>query len=227
MNLKPHQTAILCAVGVGAASTVVPFVSQFFYPVMWLNTHIHELCHALVAWATGGQVDYIKVFRDGSGVTMIGGGNNLLETSAGYNGASIIGALMIFFSRNARAARLTLRILSGALAFSMIVLVRGDLTGEISGVFWVVALWGISYLDGLKLVFAAQLLGLMQCLNAVQSVYTLLKISTFTEGNSDAWILQQATGIPAIAWATVWCVFSLVLVSITVHRAWIRPVSLR
>jgi hypothetical protein len=223
MNLKPHQTAILAAVGVGALSTLVPFVSQLFLPVVWLNTHIHELCHALVAWACGADVSSIHVYSNGSGVTDIAGGNILLEASAGYMGASTVGALMIFFSRSAKSARITLRVLAGALAFSMIMLVRGDAVGEVSGVGWILGLWAISYLDGVKLIFAAQLLGLMQCLNAVQSLYTLLKISAFTEGHSDAMILQQATGIPALGWATIWCVFSLFLMAFTLYRAWIKP----
>jgi hypothetical protein len=223
MNLKPHQTAILSAVGVGAVSTVVPFISHLFLPVLWLNTHFHELCHAIVAMACGADVESIRVFSDGSGVTLIRGGNVFLETSAGYVGASIVGALTIFFSRNPKSARITLRVLSLALLFSMILLVRGDWVGIGSGIGWTAALWGLSYFSGLRLVFVGQLLGLFQCLNAVQSLYTLLRISAFTEGQSDAMILQQATGIPALIWASIWCLFSLALVGFTLHRSWTRP----
>ncbi len=225
MNLKPHQSAILGAVGIGALSTVVPVVSRLFLPVLWLNTHFHELCHAIVAMACGADVQSIHVFANGSGVTPVAGGNIFLEASAGYVGSSIIGALTIFFSRNQQSARITLRALSIALGLSMILLVRGDFVGIVSGILWTVCLWGLSYLTGTKLIFAAQLLGVFQCMNAVQSMYTLLQISAFTEGHSDAMILQQTTGIPAIVWAIGWTVFSLFVMGLTLLRAWVRPVT--
>lgn len=225
MRLKPHQTAILTAVIVGALSTAVPFVSSFFLPVLWLDTHFHELCHALMAWATGAEVDRIQVFGNGSGLTWIQGGNGVLEASAGYVGASIIGALTIYFSRTPLSAKVTLRVLSGMLAFSMIMLVRGDWIGELSGLFWTAALFGFSFVRGTNLLFAAQLLGVFQCLNAIQALYVLLRISAFSEGESDAMILQQSTHIPAMFWAVGWAVFSVALMGFALQRAWVRPVK--
>ena len=219
MRLKPHQTAILTAVLVGLLST-----ARFFLALAGLDTHFHELCHALAAWATGAQVQSIQVNRDGSGVTWIAGGNSLVETSAGYVGASIVGALTIFFGRTPSAARITLCVLSGMLAFSMVMLVRGDVVGEVSGFFWTAALFGLSRLNGSKLLFAVQLVGIMQCLNAIQALYQLLQISAFTEGESDALILQHETGVPAMVWAISWGIFSLVLMGFALQRAWVKPV---
>jgi hypothetical protein len=57
-------------------------------------------------------------------------------------------------------------------------------------------------------VFAAQFVGLQQCLYSLTSLLQVWQISGFTYGHSDAKILQQATGVPAIAWASLWLVAS-------------------
>ena len=207
-------------------ATVFPSVGRFFLPVVYLNTHFHELCHALVALACGGEVEKIVVNANGSGVTPIRGGNVFLEASAGYLGATIVGAMTIFFSRRPEAARNVLRTLAIFLGVSLMVFVRGDSVGVVAGIFWVFAILAASrYLSGQSLVFSAQLLGLFMCLNAIQSVYTVLQISALTEMDSDAKIVASVTGLPPILWASMWCLTSLVLVGTTLRHSWNLPTS--
>lgn len=205
-------------------ATTIPFVGRFFLPIVYLNTHFHELCHALVALACGAQVEKILVFANGSGVTPIQGGNIFLEASAGYLGATVVGTATIFFSRRPDAARNVLRILAAMLLISLLVFVRGDLVGLVSGASWAtIILMGARYLSRSSVLFAAQLLGLMLCLNAIQSVYTVLEISASTEMQSDAKILESVTGLPAIIWASLWCLASLICVAVTLRKAWYSP----
>lgn len=104
-TLKPHQVAIVAA---GLASLVlwaIPYVHFMLLPLEYLNTHIHELCHAIVGTMTGAQVDHIEVHVAGDGVTPIRGGNVFLEVSAGYVGATIVGLFIMLGSRTEKSAK--------------------------------------------------------------------------------------------------------------------------
>jgi hypothetical protein len=213
--------ALLIAGLLTIAGMLIPMLHRVLLPVQYLNTHLHELSHALVAQFTGAEVDEIRVNADGSGVTPVRGGNMLFIASAGYLGSSVFGALMIYFGRTEKTARLTLISLVALLCMSMVVWVRGDAVGEVSGIGWIVLLVGAALL--LKrngLVFFCQFLGLQQCLSSVQSMFELVKISSVMEVHSDATILQTDTGIPAIVWAMTWSVLSLVLVIWTLKVSW-------
>lgn len=223
-GMLPHQQAILAA---GLASLIVwaiPFLQKVMLPLQYLNTHLHEMSHALAGEASGGSVEHIKVLASGDGVTPIAGGSNWLIGPAGYVGAAIIGAAVIWFSRTDRSAQVTLRVLALLLGLSMVLWVRGDFVGVISGIGWVASLLAAStFLKGGQLLFAAQFVGLQQCLNSIQSVYVLLNLSTFTDTHSDALVMQKNTGIPAFAWALAWCAVSLILVLVSLRRAWAAP----
>ncbi len=223
--LMPHQTAILCALLVACVGYLVPPIHALFLPLQYLDTHLHEMCHALVAIATGGQPQQIEVFSNGSGVTPIAGGNVFLEASAGYLGATLIGSAMIFFGRTPERARAALFTISGFLALSMVLWVRGDLVGIGAGWFWTVALFCAGwFLRGMPALFVCQLVGIEQCFNAIGAVYELLKISVYTEAHSDAAIVASFTYIPAAVWASLWCLFSLLMVGLTVRKAWVQKV---
>ncbi len=222
-ELRPHQSALLLAGAVTPVAWAVPVLGLALLPLQYLNTHLHELCHAIVGIGSGGDVHEILVFGDGGGVTPIYGGATVLEASAGYVGAAIGGALMILFSRHEVGARLTLRVLAGVLGLSLLLWVRGDAIGIITGIFWVAALAGLSLLKGRWLLFAAQFVGLQQCLSSVRSLYVLVQISAIGEGHSDAGLMQNATGVPAIVWSLVWCAISLGLLTVALRRAWQAP----
>lgn len=225
-SLKPHQTALVLA---GIASLVayfVPGVRLVMLPLQYLNTHFHELCHALVGTATGGRAQYIIVRSDGSGLTWVGGGGTALTVAAGYIGATLIGGGIIYAARSPERAKTVLRVLAVILGIAMLIWVRGDSVGILSGVFWVLALWfGAKWLNGKAALFAAQFIGLQQCLNAVNSMVDLLFFSVHGGAETDASIMQGYTSIPAVVWAVLWCGFSLVALYITLRKAWHTPVD--
>jgi hypothetical protein len=223
-SLRPHQVAILAAGLVSLLVWAIPGVQMLMLPLQYLNTHLHEFAHALAGQASGGDIEAINVMADGNGVTPISGGSMWLIGPAGYIGAALIGSAVIWFSRTEKTAKNTLRLLAFVLALSMLLWVRGDFIGVISGVAWIGALLAAStYLHGGAILFAAQFVGLQQCLNSINAVYTLLNLSAFTEVNSDAKIMQNNTGIPAVLWAFGWCAFALVMVVISLKRAWALP----
>ncbi len=218
---KPHQSSLMLAALAAAAAWFVPLLRIVMLPLQYLNTHLHEMSHAIMAAATGGDIQNIIVRSDGSGVTPVAGGSILLEASAGYLGASIIGALMIYFGRTPERAKFVLYTLCGMLAVSMVAWVRGDVVGIMSGLFWVGALFiGAKELQGPWLLFVVQFLGVEQCLTSVQSVFNLLEITQHTEVHSDALIMAQTTGIPALVWAFAWTLFSFAVVVVSLRLAW-------
>lgn len=219
--MRPHQTALLLAAAVSVLAFFVPILDTLLLPLRYLNTHLHELSHALVAIGTGGSPQLIRVNADGSGVTPTFGGILTLEASAGYLGAAAWGAAIVFAMRSERGARWALGLTGGLLAMSMVVFVRGDRVGIVSGLAWTVALLAAARgLRGSALQFAAGLIGLQQGLNALRSLSDLFQITAQSEAHSDAQLMASATLVPAIVWASLWGVCGLALVAFTVRRAW-------
>ena len=226
-KIKPHQTTLIVAALATLVGFLLPVVQKILLPLQYLNTHLHEFSHAMVAILTGAEVEKIIVNVDGSGVTPVRGGSLLLVASAGYLGASLFGAAMIYFAKTEKGAKSMLGLLSALLFWSLVVWVRGDVVGEAAGIGWVFMLGLLAYaLKGQSLMFCAQILGLQQCLNSVRSLFTLVQLSTSTEVHSDATILYQASGIPPMAWAIGWSGFSLALVVWTLRKSW-SPASRR
>lgn len=220
-RLRRDQSLLLFASGAAFLLWMVPVGRLVLLPLVYLNTHIHELCHAVAAIATGGSVKEILVFQSGSGVTPVYGGWLTVVASAGYVGSSIVGAAMIFFSRSERGARATLIVLAVALSLSMVLYVRGDWVGVVSGFAWIAILVALAkFLKASSVIFASQFIGVMQCLNAGYSILTLLKITAVTEIQSDAALMQKATMVPAMVWAVCWAALSLILLVLTLLRAW-------
>jgi len=220
-SLKPHQSAFVIACIASVALWFLPFLRWFTVPLQYLNTLVHESWHALTALGTGGLVSHIEVHANGNGETYTAGGSNLLISSMGYIGASLLGAAMIAFAHTPRAARNSLVALSAVLALVVLLWVRRDPFGVVSGMLWVVSLWLMAkYLDDEKQLFAAQFLGVQQCLNAIQSLFFLVQISGFGVKQSDAGNMQQFTGIPAILWAAMWCGLSLVAMFYALKISW-------
>lgn len=201
----------------------VPLVGLALLPLQYLNTHLHELSHALAAIATGGSPQFIRVFGNGSGVTPVAGGFLPLVASAGYLGAAAIGAAIVYALRSEKTSRWALGVVGWSLAASMVLFVRGDLVGVISGLFWAVALIAASRtLHGSWLLFVTGLVGVQQGLNALRSLGELLEITAATETHSDALLMQQMTLVPAVVWAGLWGICGLAVVGFTVRRLF-RP----
>lgn len=220
-SLRPHQTAFAIACFVSVVLWFLPFLRWLTVPLQYLNTHIHEAWHALAAVGTGGFVHHIEVHANGNGETYTAGGSNFLISSAGYLGASIVGALVIAFARTPKAARVGLISLSVVMAYSLIVWVRTDMFGMVSALGWILALWGMAiYLSDENRLFAAQFLGVQQCLNSIQSLFFLVHISGFGERHSDAGNMQELTRIPAIVWSVLWCLASLLLMFFALRFSW-------
>jgi len=225
--LNKSQKLLLLASASSILLWAVPYLRIAILPLIYLNTHFHELAHALAALASGGTPSHILVFANGGGETPVIGGNIILTASAGYPGTAILGAILILAGRTPEKAKTALKILSVSLALSTVLFVRGDIVGIISALFWIPVLWLLAVkLKGDNVQFATQFLGVQMSLTAFQAVLTVFQIAAESNSHSDAYILQQYTFIPDVVWAFGWVVFALVLAGITLKKSW-YPTSKR
>jgi hypothetical protein len=220
-QLRPHQAAFMFAALASVVFWFVPFLRWVTVPLQYLNTHIHEGWHALTAVATGGMVSHIEVHANGNGETYTLGGMNFLISSAGYLGAALTGSLIIALARTPKAAKVALVALSVFIAYLLIVWVRRDVFGIVSAAAWIAALWGIAfYTKEETKLFLIQFFGVQQCLNSIQSLFFLVQISGFGIKQSDAGNMENMTHVPAIIWAGLWCLVSLVLMFFALKFSW-------
>lgn len=218
---RNDQRLLLGAGGLAVLALVMPVLSLVMLPVLYLNTHIHELCHALAAVATGGRVLEIAVLANGNGVTPIMGGNLVLVASSGYIGATLVGALMILYGRTERGARTVLWTLAAALGLSLALWVRSDWVGVMSGIGWaLLCAFAAARFQGTGLRFTAQFLGMVQCLASIRAFNDLFAISLRAEMHSDAKIMEHATRLPSVIWASLWFVISVVAMGFALRAAW-------
>lgn len=220
-SLSRRQQLILLSGALVVLSWVVPILSLVTLPLQYVYTHLHEAGHALAFMASGGTGITIRVFGDGSGVTTGFGGNPLLVSPAGYVGATAFGALVIALAHTDRGARAALLTMAWVLGAAMLLWVRGDLVGLISGAVGVLALVvAATKLNGDARLFAAQFFGLFMGLASLQAVFATLRIGQVAPEMNDAEILHELTGIPAILSAVVWSAISLSLVIWALRRSW-------
>jgi hypothetical protein len=219
-KLRKDQTILLWASAASLAIWMIPGLRLLAAPLALLNTHYHELFHAIAALASGGSVSHIVVNKDFSGLAEIRGGFMPLVASAGYVGASLWGGILIWLGGSPQRARGGLMLAGALTAISLIAFVRGDWVGVLSGLFWsIVLLAGQAALKDEAAVFAVQFLGIQQALTSFLAFVALLNVS-MGYGHSDAKIMEQASGIPALIWAGAWMVLSAALVFLCLRSSW-------
>ncbi len=216
--MRRDQGLFLLASTVAMVVWFVPALHYLALPLIYLNTHLHELCHAAAAVATGGDVGTIRVNADGSGLTNISGGWMVIVASAGYIGSTIIGGFLVWWAKDEKTARQSLGLLAAIMAFSMLVWVRGDTVGVVSGIAWIAVLGlGARFLRGHWAPLAVWFLGAIQCLASLDAFRALFSVA-IAGGHNDAGIMQQATGLPAV----LWLVFSGGVLAWTLRSSWNR-----
>ena len=129
---------------------------------------------------------------------------------AGYVGASIVGGLIIVSTRSAKLARIAMGSLGVAIILSSVAWVRADWVGVTSG--WSIGtalvLFSLKSNENL-LIWVTQFIGIQQCMTSLYSLFVLMKITTGTDLQNDAMLVENATGVSAWIWASAWCAISI------------------
>ncbi len=192
--------------------------SPLLYPLRILVVLFHELGHAAVAVATGGEVVEIGLGANEGGHCITRGGWRFLILNGGYLGSLVAGVLLLMLSRAHRASRGLVVSLGALLLLVTLLYVRplisfGFLYGALAGV----ALLGLgSKAPASVNWWFLRLVGIFSVLYALLDI----KDDVFRTGGtglSDATMLAELTMIPAVVWGGVWIVAGIALL-VVLHK---------
>ncbi|WP_256762041.1 M50 family metallopeptidase [Cohnella sp. WQ 127256] len=186
----------------------IPF-SDFFRNV---DTLVHELFHALVTLLLSGNVMYIHLYADQSGVTSTAYSNNWMSipiSLAGYIGSALF-TVLLFYLHSRKREKMGLIIIAIMAILGLALFVRNGY-----GMWWCAGFAALSiFICVLRrpgLLKGYYLLIAFICL--VESVISSLFILTSAIQNSgsagDAADLSSVTYIPTIFWALLFTLVSL------------------
>jgi hypothetical protein len=211
----------------------VPGLNLLGYPFRLLITIVHELSHGLAALLTGGSFLRFVVFPNGEGVAYTAGGWRLLIIPAGYLGAALFGAALIWLGRSARWSRTALTIVGAALLLlSLRYGIPSIFTAQwLSALVTVVAgtLLGAAFLLVARratpgwTLFLTNLLAIQAGLTAFSDLFALIDISSrfFHQASNDAQSMAQITFVPALVWAALWALIAAALIGASIWRTWL------
>lgn len=190
------------------------------WPLEYLSTFLHEAGHALAALSSGGCVESFVVQPSGGGFARTDGGFLPLVFSGGYLGTTFAGCLLLFLNAWQRL-RDKLLVLLG-----LIFLILGlGLGGNVFTMAYAVtvgcALLGVGLSAWPTIQFhLVTTLGVLIGTDAVADLASLVLTSLglvawqapegIGHNFSDADQLANLTGVPAIGWALLWTVVSVV-----------------
>ena len=195
----------------------VPIGQYVLYPLMLFATWIHESFHGVAALLIGGEIIWLNVFKDGSGLCNtsipVSNFNRCWVASAGYQGTALVGGVLLMFRRSNLCARI------GTCGAGLLMLMTCALyVRNPFGLATLVVLGLLLLILGWKLppFWVGELFALLAsttCLNAITSIRVLFFVSEAQIGgvvrSSDAVTMQEVTGIHAHVWAGVWMFLSL------------------
>jgi Peptidase M50B-like len=196
----------------------VPYLRWLLYPFTIFSTWIHEICHGLAAEMVGGDILKLEIFPDGSGLAY----NSFTRksglgfvTSAGYQGTSVIGCLLLLIRRTKRGPRTGCLAISFLMMLSVLLWIRNAF-GMAYGIFMGSALAGVAlFLPSQHMRNVYVLLAVTCSLNAITAVRTLFGNSYMVNGqksSTDAHTMANLKdGTTVGLWATIWLLWSIVL----------------
>lgn len=177
-----------------------------------MDTMIHEFGHAVTTLLLSGEVRYIHLYADHSGVTLssVQSGWRFIPIAlSGYLFASLF-TVFLFALHHQNRARLGLMIITAIAVASFILFVRNDF-----GLRWLLGFIGINAaiillpLEWLRRVYFL-LLALLALIESVMGAVTVAVLS-WTEPHQagDATNLANMTGVPAVMWGALFLLIAM------------------
>ncbi len=175
---------------------------RIFFPVKVFVVLLHEICHGLAAWLTGGSVVKITVSPDLGGVCTTRGGWDLLVIPAGYLGSMALGGAILLAAARTRADRILTAAIGGAILLITLLFVRSWF-GFIFGILFGAALAAMArFAPEWACDLLLKFLGLTSMLYAVIDIKEDLVSRTVP--SSDAWAMSQRLFLPPVFWGVFW-----------------------
>ena len=181
------------------------------YPLRLLVVFFHELSHGIAAVLTGGSIVEIRMTAQEGGLCITRGGLSFVVLSSGYLGSLLWGGAILLVATRTKGSQIAIELIGALLLVVTLVWVRpaigfGFAFGLVTGL----ALIGAAY--AFRPVVHETLLtiiGLTSCLYAVLDIKS--DILDRPHAVSDAVLLADATGVPALVWGLLWLGISLAL----------------
>lgn len=195
---------------------VVAWDAPLLLPLRILVVVFHEAGHALTALLTGGEVLSISVSANEGGVTMTRGGSRLLVLNGGYLGSLLAGVALLWLARRDGRGRGVLGLLGVLLAVAAIAWFRPLLSfGFVYAVVASVVMLAIAARAPSRVSdWVVRSVGLFCVLYAALDIRADVLSHGLAAGRvpSDAAMLADATGIPALAWGVGWMIVGALIV---------------
>lgn len=215
------QTLIVTLAILSIVLGMLPVVHVIFVPFEFFTTLIHEGSHAVASLLMGEQVSQIVINPDTSGYMQhtVSGGRFAqgFISSAGYLGAAIFGGVLIVGSARPGLTRVILVALGVILILTVVLYIRDFFTLAIAGGWAAVLIFlAVKASNGLAF-FSVNFLAVQCGLNSIQDVFTLVRLSLgapksqYSLGHSDADTVAGLFWLPAIVWAVLWVVLSVLI----------------
>ena len=222
----PNMNEWKWAVGLAVVSLILarlPILRWLVYPFDLLNTFVHELSHGVATVLTGGSFHRFEIYANTEGVALTRGGVRWIVASAGYLGSAVVGGLLLWLSARNVTAQKVLLVFGIILTITSVLFVR-----NFFGIMAALVLCGGLIAAALKLeprwnTLLLLFIAVQITLNALDSLWDLVRLSSFRRHVvSDAQIMQQATGVPAIIWAIIWSGLSLLILWQAIRLAYVE-----
>ncbi len=191
--------------------TRIPIVGKYFRSI---NTMVHEGGHAFMTLLVSGELIAVNLFADTSGNTVTKSKNKFLQILIALSGYLIsAGCGYFFLYLQSKGYYLHILFILVSLALLLMVLSIRNAYGLFwAGTFTLINLLLIYFNEPNSIYITAAFYSLIVMTDAVLSSFILLVISIKTPKKAgDASNLQKFTGIPAVVWALVFVLFSLLM----------------
>ena len=185
-----------------AAAALLLWDTVWIKPFRVFVVMVHEICHAVAALATGGEVLEMRTAWGEHGYTVSRGGWPVVIVSAGYLGSALLGAALIWSGVLPQLQRLALLLLGAAtLGMTLAYTPAGGLD-FVLGIVGGLGLLCAAMYSARSGAAAALWLGVMLCLYSLHDFRTDLWL--YAE-RTDAGILASLLGLPWLAYPIAGC----------------------
>ena len=176
-------------------------------PLKILVVFFHELAHALMTVATGGEVISLSVSPDQGGMALSRGGNRFLTLSAGYLGSLAIGLTLLLAALRTNVDKYVLMACGVCLIIVAALYVRDSFAfgfTAMTGVIMLAAGWFLGH-DINDMIL--RVIGLSSMFYVP---YDILSDTIIRSGaRSDARMLAEEFGGTTVLWGGLWFILSL------------------
>jgi hypothetical protein len=205
----------------------VPQLAFIVYPIRLFVTFVHESGHGLAALISGGHFEEFRVFPNGAGVALTGGGSRLLILPAGYLGSALFGALLFYIANTVPFPRTISLILAILVAAITLLFTEILSTGWLVGLGFALALLALwRYADRSVNLLVLDVLAILTGLNVVLDLFALVRHSDASMGavlnDAAAFSREVAPVVPGAVWAALWALTAIALLILSVYLSHVR-----